>query len=118
MRIQIKVALARLEAQHGIQILYACESGSRAWGFPSPDSDYDVRFLYVHPAAWYLTLDEGADTLKIFHAQPRDAKDVQPSVLQCYTENDWCVKVAFWCESKFTDRMISCSPPADGPLGR
>ncbi|MDJ0365932.1 nucleotidyltransferase domain-containing protein [Hymenobacter sp. H14-R3] len=63
MRIQTKVALARLEAQHGIHILYACESGSRAWGFPSPDSDYDVRFIYVHPAAWYLRLDEGPDTL-------------------------------------------------------
>ncbi len=63
MRIQIKVALARLEAQHGIRILYACESGSRAWGFPSPDSDYDVRFIYAHPAAWYLRLDEGPDTL-------------------------------------------------------
>ncbi|RZL15852.1 MAG: nucleotidyltransferase domain-containing protein [Hymenobacter sp.] len=63
MRIQIKVALARLEAQYGIRILYACESGSRAWGFPSPDSDYDVRFIYVHPADWYLRLDEGPDTL-------------------------------------------------------
>ncbi len=63
MRIQIKVALARLEAQHGIRILYACEAGSRAWGFPSPDSDYDVRFLYAHPPAWYLRLDEGPDTL-------------------------------------------------------
>lgn len=63
MRIQIKVALARLEAQHGIRILYACESGSRAWGYPSPDSDYDVRFIYAHPAEWYLRLDEGPDTL-------------------------------------------------------
>jgi predicted nucleotidyltransferase len=63
MRIQIKVALARLEAQHDIRILYACESGSRAWGFPSPNSDYDVRFIYVRPTTWYLRLDEGSDTL-------------------------------------------------------
>ena len=63
MRIQIKVALARLEAQHGIRILHACEAGSRAWGFPSLGSDYDVRFIYAHPAAWYLRLDEGSDTL-------------------------------------------------------
>jgi predicted nucleotidyltransferase len=60
---RIHAALAQLEATHGIRILYACESGSRAWGFPSPDSDYDVRFIYCHPAAWYLTLDEGPDTL-------------------------------------------------------
>ncbi|OWP61713.1 nucleotidyltransferase [Hymenobacter amundsenii] len=60
---RIQTALRQLEATHNIRILYACESGSRAWGFPSPDSDYDVRFIYCHPAAWYLTLDEGPDTL-------------------------------------------------------
>ena len=63
METRIATALAQLEATHGIRILYACESGSRAWGFPSPDSDYDVRFIYCHPPAWYLTLDEGPDTL-------------------------------------------------------
>ncbi|MFD2717865.1 DNA polymerase beta superfamily protein [Hymenobacter monticola] len=60
---RIQTALRQLEATHGICILYACESGSRAWGFPSPDSDFDVRFIYCHPPAWYLTLDEGRDTL-------------------------------------------------------
>jgi predicted nucleotidyltransferase len=60
---RISVALANLEATHNIQILYVCESGSRAWGFPSPDSDFDVRFIYVHALDWYLGLDEGPDTL-------------------------------------------------------
>ncbi|MBD2721358.1 nucleotidyltransferase domain-containing protein [Hymenobacter armeniacus] len=60
---RIQTAFRQLEATHGIRILYACESGSRAWGFPSPDSDFDVRFIYCHPPAWYLTLDEGRDTL-------------------------------------------------------
>ena len=63
MHARIQTAFTQLEATHGIRILYACESGSRAWGFPSPDSDYDVRFIYCHPAEWYLTLDEGRDTL-------------------------------------------------------
>ncbi|MBC6698679.1 nucleotidyltransferase domain-containing protein [Hymenobacter puniceus] len=63
MHARIQTALAQLEATHNIRVLYACESGSRAWGFPSPDSDYDVRFIYSHPADWYLTLDEGPDTL-------------------------------------------------------
>ncbi|WP_170170318.1 nucleotidyltransferase domain-containing protein [Hymenobacter perfusus] len=63
MHVRIQTALTQLEATHHIRILYACESGSRAWGFPSPDSDYDVRFLYSHPADWYLTLDDGPDTL-------------------------------------------------------
>lgn len=47
----------------GIRILYAIESGSRVWGFHSPNSDYDVRFIYVRPPEWYLRLDEGSDTL-------------------------------------------------------
>ena len=63
MRSRITAALTQLEAAHGIRILYACEAGSRAWGFPSPDSDFDVRFIYCHPPAWYLALDEGPDTL-------------------------------------------------------
>lgn len=49
--------LAAVERAHGVRILYACESGSRAWGFASPDSDYDVRFLYVRPRNEYLRID-------------------------------------------------------------
>ncbi|QIL75065.1 DNA polymerase beta superfamily protein [Hymenobacter sp. HDW8] len=63
MHARIQTALTQLEATHNVRVLYACESGSRAWGFPSPDSDYDVRFIYAHPTDWYLTLDEGPDTL-------------------------------------------------------
>lgn len=47
--------LYQLERQHDVRILYAVESGSRAWGFPSKDSDYDVRFIYVHRQDWYLS---------------------------------------------------------------
>ena len=63
MHTRIQTALTELERTHHIRVLYACESGSRAWGFPSPDSDYDVRFIYAHPTDWYLVLDDGIDTL-------------------------------------------------------
>ena len=46
--------LAQIASEHKVAVLYACESGSRAWGFASKDSDYDVRFLYLRPRAWYI----------------------------------------------------------------
>ncbi len=59
---QITRELARLERQHDIKILYAVESGSRAWGFASTDSDWDVRYLYVHSLDWYLMIDDKKDS--------------------------------------------------------
>ncbi len=61
---RIRQALERIEAEQHIQILYAVESGSRAWGFASPDSDYDVRFIYQRPKEYYLQLEKGRDTLE------------------------------------------------------
>jgi len=49
--------LAKIEAEKDVSILFACEAGSRAWGFESPDSDYDVRFIYVHPKDWYFSIN-------------------------------------------------------------
>lgn len=53
-REEILKHLQKIEVQYNVKILYAVESGSRAWGFSSPDSDWDVRFIYVHPLNWYL----------------------------------------------------------------
>jgi uncharacterized protein len=57
--------LQQLACQEQVSILYACESGSRAWGFPSPDSDYDVRFIYLRPIEWYLSIEDRRDTIDL-----------------------------------------------------
>ena len=58
---EIKKELLKLEHQHDIKILYAVESGSRAWGFASADSDWDVRYIYIHKLDWYLKIDNEKD---------------------------------------------------------
>ena len=63
-RAQVLDCLRRLEAEHDVRVVFACESGSRGWGFASPDSDYDVRFLYVHRLAWYLAVEPGRDVIE------------------------------------------------------
>ncbi len=63
-RRRILAGLNTLAREEGVTILYACESGSRAWGFPSADSDYDVRFIYLRPTRWYLTTQQKRDVIE------------------------------------------------------
>ena len=60
----IRSALNQLAASHNVRILLAVESGSRAWGFASTDSDYDVRFIYAHPADWYVSVETKRDVIE------------------------------------------------------
>ena len=60
----IRSRLDAIEASENVRIVYACESGSRAWGFPSADSDYDVRFIYARPVEWYLSIDDKRDVIE------------------------------------------------------
>ncbi len=63
-RLKINETLKEIESREGVRILHAVESGSRAWGFASHDSDYDVRFVYVRPIEDYLRLDEPKDVIE------------------------------------------------------
>lgn len=65
MRTLILEKLEEIEGNEDVRILHAVESGSRAWGFPSPDSDYDVRFIYVHKPEFYLKLEKTRDVIEL-----------------------------------------------------
>lgn len=61
---EILEKIEEIEAKEDVRVLYAVESGSRAWGVESPDSDYDVRFIYMRPKDDYLRLDEKRDIIE------------------------------------------------------
>src|ERR1700742_3925942 len=69
---RVRDALAKVETERNVRVLYACESGSRAWGFASRDSDYDVRFLYVHQRDWYLSVEARRDVIELPIAEDLD----------------------------------------------
>jgi len=64
-RSRVMAELDDIEQRHDVRVLFACESGSSGWGFASPDSDYDVRFLYVHRLDWYLRVEPQRDVIEV-----------------------------------------------------
>lgn len=63
---EILARIRKAEREHGVRVLLAVESGSRAWGFESPNSDYDARFIYANHPDWYLSvgLEEQRDVIE------------------------------------------------------
>ncbi|CCZ02815.1 putative nucleotidyltransferase [Eubacterium sp. CAG:603] len=57
----VRIKIKEIEEKENIRVLHVIESGSRAWGFASPDSDYDVRFIYVRNKEYYLSLRDNKD---------------------------------------------------------
>lgn len=64
-RVNIEKKLAQIEQDYQIKIILAVESGSRAWGFESTDSDYDVRFIYKNNPDWYIQVLPKRDVIEL-----------------------------------------------------
>lgn len=81
--------LIEIEKNQNVRIIHAVESGSRAWGFASPDSDYDVRFIYIRPLDYYLKLEKTRDVIEYQLDETLDINgwDLQKALRLLYKSN-------------------------------
>ncbi len=124
---EIDERLARLQTDLGVTIPWAVESGSRAWGFPSPDSDYDCRFLYVRRPDDYLSLWPRRDVIEtpldeVFDVNGWDlAKTVRLAVNGNATVGEWLRSpIVYTGDEAFRDRLLAfvASVADRGRIGR
>lgn len=113
----IQQKLLELEQLHHIRILYACESGSRAWGFASPDSDFDVRFIYARRRDDYLNISDIADTLSLPVNEVLDISgwDIRKALKLFLKSNaplyEWLQSpIVYRKEAGFADELIQLMP--------
>ncbi len=105
----IKEKLREIEQTENVRILHAVESGSRAWGFPSMDSDYDVRFIYVRPLEYYLKLETTRDVIELPINDVLDINgwDLKKAMQLLYRTNptllDWLASPVVYRETCFAD---------------
>lgn len=111
MREKIQTQLRKIEEEERIKILLAVESGSRAWGFASPDSDYDVRFIYIRRIEDYLKLDAVRDVIELPIDDVWDINgwDLQKTLRLLYKSNptlfEWFSSPIVYQETEFADRF-------------
>lgn len=113
---QIVSKLYEIEEKEDVRILFAVESGSRAWGFASPDSDYDVRFLYVRKKEDYLRLDERRDVIEVPLDDVFDINgwDVKKALRLLYKSNptifEWCASPIIYRTSPEFEKLKMLLP--------
>lgn len=111
MRRKIQEQIRRIEESENIKILLAVESGSRAWGFASPDSDYDVRFVYIRRPEDYLRLDAIRDVIELPIDDILDINgwDLQKTLRLLYKSNpilfEWFSSPIVYQETEFADKL-------------
>lgn len=115
MRDRILHQLQQLEKTEGITILHAVESGSRAWGFPSPDSDYDVRFIYIRSCEAYLRLEKRRDVLELPIDEELDISgwDLDKALRLLHGSNPTLFE---WCQSPIVYKTTPLSCPRYTPI--
>lgn len=89
MKQRILNELKAIEEKENVKVIYAAESGSRAWGFASVDSDYDVRFIYVRKLSYYLKLEKTKDVIewKLDDTLDINGWDLKKALKLLYTSN-------------------------------
>lgn len=103
--------LREIERSNNVRILLAVESGSRAWGFASPDSDYDVRFIYARKKEDYLRLDEVRDVIELPINEMLDINgwDLRKTLQLLYRSNptlfEWFSSPIIYLETPLADRF-------------
>ena len=108
---QIRGKLREIEETENVRILLAVESGSRAWGFASPDSDYDVRFIYVRPKNDYLRLETIRDVIELPIDDVLDINgwDLQKTLRLLYKSNptlfEWFSSPIVYAQTEFADKF-------------
>ena len=111
MRDLIIQKLKEIEKTENIRILHAVESGSRAWGFPSPDSDYDVRFIYVRPPEFYLKLEKTRDVIELPINDMLDINgwDLNKALRLLHSSNptlfEWMSSPVIYHQTEFIDQL-------------
>lgn len=118
MNLLVPQKLRELEWEHHMKVLYAVESGSRAWGFASPDSDFDVRFVYVRPREFYLKLEKTRDVIEepIDDTWDVSGWDLPKALRLLHASNpsifEWAASPLVYCSTDAWERRIAPALPA------
>jgi predicted nucleotidyltransferase len=123
MKNKILDKLKQIEKEKGVKILFAVESGSRAWGFASPDSDYDIRFIYKHEADYYLSLWEKPDVIEFMIEDDLDGSgwDLRKAVKLLAKSNapllEWLYSpVVYYVNEEFATAMRELANDCFSPI--
>ncbi|MBZ4043944.1 nucleotidyltransferase domain-containing protein [Flavobacterium hibisci] len=123
MKEKILQKLKQTELEKEVEILFAVESGSRAWGFASPDSDYDIRFIYKHKPEYYLSLWEQPDVIEFMTEDDLDGSgwDLRKAIKLLAKSNapliEWLFSpIVYYANDDFAKQMRKIATECFSPI--